>query len=286
MDIVLNGNQPIYTTYTDYPLHSLYMENHYKVLGLKRGASLKEISAAYRSQALIHHPDKRKQSTENVNDNDEVFFKIKAAYQALQDPKTRAELDLHLIGQEERVLREAQMSKQRKMMRDELLSREREAQDDKRNGSASVDTQSKSTDYTPKNEDACLKLKCKFPSNLKVDLALEMLKSSLAPFSLLNIHKSPSNDTSVIAEFKDSQSAYKALCTPNDLVSMAEWYKGYPPEGLEISFGSSSGNKPEIVKVVTEKVKYSKDLEMSVLERLRQKKKQKMKEDTSLEKNS
>lgn len=248
------------------------MEDYYKVLGLKRGATLKEISAAYRAQALIHHPDKRK----STQADDSEFFKIKAAYQALQDPKIRAELDLQLIGQEERIKRDAQMSAQRKQMRDDLLSREKEAVNSKKREypsepEAPVELKKKTLHSVFKdlisNQDACLLLKCKFPHNIDHKLALEMIKSALNPVSL---HEDPAMFSVVAAEFANPQDAYKAFCMiPTDFIVKADWFKGYPPEGIKIELGPQK--QPE-KQTTEEKPKFSKELEESVLERLKRKK--------------
>lgn len=254
------------------------MEDYYKVLGLKRGASLKEISAAYRSLALIYHPDKRKSSTNSSENDDEKFQKVKAAYQALQDPKIRAELDLQLIGQEERLKRDAQMSAQRKQMRDELLSREKEALNlKKRPAQTEEPTSNVVHNQKPKNkpivsnEDACLILKCKFPANLEQKLTMEMVKSLLGEY-LLALHEMESN---FVAEFKDPQEAFKTLCKlPNDVIVKADWYTGYPPENLNIIVSEQVKKTEETTTAMPAKkeVKYSKEFENSILEKLKRKK--------------
>jgi DnaJ-class molecular chaperone len=61
----------------------------YKILGVQRNASQKEIKAAYRDLAKRYHPD--------VNPNNakasEKFNDISAAYELLKDPKKRAQFD-------------------------------------------------------------------------------------------------------------------------------------------------------------------------------------------------
>lgn len=256
------------------------MEDYYKVLGLKRGATLKEISAAYRSQALIYHPDKRKSSSP---EDDEKFFKVKAAYQALQDPKIRAELDLHLIGLEERLKRDAQMSAQRKKMRDDLLNREREALNPKKPKEHQQETSAttfKTTKPTLKvdNPDACLSLKCKYPAGIDHNLALEMVKTSLNETVPLKIHQT---EAFLVAEFKDSQTAYRSLCNlPNDLIVKADWYTGHPPDNLNIKITENT-RKSDNKNAANENcstLKYSKEMEESVLERLKRRKLEKQRE--------
>lgn len=255
------------------------MENFYKVLGLKQGASLKEISAAYRAQALIHHPDKRKSSTMDSK-SDEKFHKIKAAYQALQDPKIRAELDLQLIGLEERAKRDAQMSSQRKQLRDDLLNREKEASNSKKRNflndpqvvkeESSKKTHNLGFERLISNQDACLIFKCRFPDNIDRKLALEMIKSSVDPVSL---HEDSSSNSTLAAEFRTPQDAYRALCKiPNDLITKADWYKGYPPDGLKLEFAQTTATPAVTKNEPKPTVKYSKELEESILERLKRKK--------------
>lgn len=263
------------------------MEDYYKVLGLKRGASIKEISAAYRSLALIYHPDKSK-NKKTSEDDDEKFFQIKAAYQALQDPKVRAELDLNLVGQEERVKRDAAMSAQRKQMKDDLLDREREALNPKkkRERPDTVSVSKSSISLSIDNEDACLLLKCKLPAGLEQSLALEMIKSSLN-FGETPVKRIQQTKNSILVEFKDPQAAYMALCRlPNDLIVKADWYTGHPPDNLNVKLEinktkttrTENNDSASVSASAGDSVKYSKELEESVLERLKRKKLEKQKE--------
>ncbi|MHC5003055.1 MAG: DnaJ domain-containing protein [Planctomycetota bacterium] len=58
------------------------MPKHYERLGLKPGASEREIHDAYRALARQYHPD--------VNpDGEEKFLAIKESYELLRDPKNR-----------------------------------------------------------------------------------------------------------------------------------------------------------------------------------------------------
>src|SRR6266487_861405 len=63
--------------------------DYYDVLGLKRGASQKEIKQAYRKLARKHHPD--------VNPGDKTaeskFKEINEAYEVLGDPPKRKKYD-------------------------------------------------------------------------------------------------------------------------------------------------------------------------------------------------
>ena len=62
---------------------------YYKVLGLAKNASEKEIKIAFRKLARKYHPD--------VNQNDDElknkFLKINEAYEVLSDKKTRRDYD-------------------------------------------------------------------------------------------------------------------------------------------------------------------------------------------------
>lgn len=66
-------------------------ENYYIILGVKKSASTKEISHAYRMLARAHHPDKV------GNANLENIIKIQLAYQILKDPFTRNYYDESFI---------------------------------------------------------------------------------------------------------------------------------------------------------------------------------------------
>ncbi|HEY4668268.1 MAG TPA: DnaJ domain-containing protein, partial [Tepidiformaceae bacterium] len=64
-------------------------KNLYDVLGVSRGASQKDIRAAYRKLARKHHPD--------VNPNDRTaearFKEINQAHEVLADPDKRKKYD-------------------------------------------------------------------------------------------------------------------------------------------------------------------------------------------------
>jgi curved DNA-binding protein len=64
-------------------------KDYYKVLGVSKGASDKEIKSAYRKLAQRYHPDK------NPGDKkaEEKFKEINEAYQVLGDPQKRAKYD-------------------------------------------------------------------------------------------------------------------------------------------------------------------------------------------------
>jgi DnaJ-class molecular chaperone len=61
-------------------------EDYYKILGISRRASDKEIKNAYRKLALKWHPDKNKGNTEKAT---KKFASISEAYETLKDPDKR-----------------------------------------------------------------------------------------------------------------------------------------------------------------------------------------------------
>lgn len=97
--------------------------NYYKVLGVTGEASAKEITSAYRVQALKCHPDK------NIDDPQASarFHQLTRAYQVLIDEEARRAFDAVLAGRQAFREREQQLDNHRRTMRDDLLRREREA---------------------------------------------------------------------------------------------------------------------------------------------------------------
>lgn len=63
-------------------------EDYYKILGVAKGATDKDIKAAYRKLALQWHPDKNK-----TPEAEKKFKEINAAYAVLSDPKKRQQYD-------------------------------------------------------------------------------------------------------------------------------------------------------------------------------------------------
>ena len=73
-------------------------EDLYKLLGLRRDASLEEIKKAYRQLAKQHHPDR----TQNNPRDTEIFKAVAVAFATLSDPQKRAEYDRRLTTAEPR----------------------------------------------------------------------------------------------------------------------------------------------------------------------------------------
>ncbi|KAI8772061.1 dnaJ subfamily B member 9 [Biomphalaria glabrata] len=65
-------------------------EDYYKILGVKKGASDKEIRKAFRNLARKYHPDKNKEKSAQ-----EKFVKIAKAYEVLNDPEKRKKYDMY-----------------------------------------------------------------------------------------------------------------------------------------------------------------------------------------------
>jgi len=68
------------------------LDNLYEELGVARGASRDEITAAYRARAKVLHPDARPDDATAA----ERFSRIGAAYRVLSDPQERARYDASL----------------------------------------------------------------------------------------------------------------------------------------------------------------------------------------------
>mmetsp|Transcript_25207 Transcript_25207/g.35530 ORF Transcript_25207/g.35530 Transcript_25207/m.35530 type:complete len:516 (-) Transcript_25207:112-1659(-) len=65
-------------------------KNYYKILGVARTATSKEIKKAYRDLALKWHPDK---NTENKEEAEKMFHDIGEAYEVLSDKELRGKYD-------------------------------------------------------------------------------------------------------------------------------------------------------------------------------------------------
>jgi DnaJ homolog subfamily C member 3 len=68
------------------------MKDWYKILGVSRRATAKEIKKAYREQALKWHPDKHK-SEEEKEKAEKIFQDVAQAYEILSDDQKRAAYD-------------------------------------------------------------------------------------------------------------------------------------------------------------------------------------------------
>ncbi|KAK1294488.1 Chaperone protein dnaJ 72 [Acorus calamus] len=69
--------------------------DHYRTLGLRRGATKEEIKEAFRRSAMEFHPDKHSVSSKEARDMASLRFRqANEAYQVLVDDRRRAEYDL------------------------------------------------------------------------------------------------------------------------------------------------------------------------------------------------
>ncbi|KAI0384077.1 hypothetical protein F5Y04DRAFT_293456 [Hypomontagnella monticulosa] len=71
-------------------MSSLPYPDYYSILEVGNDASLQEITASYRRLALINHPDKNPENSEEAT---AAFQKIQLAYETLSDDKKRMEYD-------------------------------------------------------------------------------------------------------------------------------------------------------------------------------------------------
>lgn len=94
-------------------------DNPYEVLGLPRDANERQIVAAYRNAALKYHPDKQQSG------DSQSFLRITEAYQVLIDVGARAACDAVLEARRARSEREERMNAEARVMRTDLLERER-----------------------------------------------------------------------------------------------------------------------------------------------------------------
>ncbi|XP_074588558.1 chaperone protein dnaJ 72-like [Curcuma longa] len=68
--------------------------DHYRTLGLNRGATKEEIKEAFRRSALQFHPDRHAQSSEDLREAASLKFKqASEAYEVLLDDRRRADYD-------------------------------------------------------------------------------------------------------------------------------------------------------------------------------------------------
>lgn len=72
--------------------NSITHKCHYEILDLSLNASNDEIKKAYRSKALLHHPDKNPGKEKEANQS---FAIIQRAYEVLSDPQERSWYDQH-----------------------------------------------------------------------------------------------------------------------------------------------------------------------------------------------
>ena len=66
-------------------------KNYYKILGVKRSASMREIKKAYRNLALKYHPDKVKK--EEKKEAEKVFRDVAESYAILTNKELREKYD-------------------------------------------------------------------------------------------------------------------------------------------------------------------------------------------------
>lgn len=74
--------------------------NYYDILEIGKNASLTDIKKAYKQLAMIHHPDKHSNATnEEKNEQQEQFKRINKAHEVLSNPQKRAKYDFESRNQ-------------------------------------------------------------------------------------------------------------------------------------------------------------------------------------------
>lgn len=68
-------------------------KDYYKILGISKNATEREIKKAYRKQALINHPDKCRGDEEEKKKAEKKFKDIGEAYEVLSDPQKKRDWD-------------------------------------------------------------------------------------------------------------------------------------------------------------------------------------------------
>merc|ERR1712204_155064 len=69
-------------------------KNYYKILGIEKDATEKEIKKGFRKKAMLWHPDKFATGTDDEKAKAEATFKeIGEAYEVLKDPKLKQRYD-------------------------------------------------------------------------------------------------------------------------------------------------------------------------------------------------
>lgn len=69
-------------------------KDYYKVLGISKQAGDEEIKKAYKKRAMVHHPDRHSNATEEEKLEQEKKFKeVGEAYSVLSDPRKRTRFD-------------------------------------------------------------------------------------------------------------------------------------------------------------------------------------------------
>eukprot|EP00188_Purpureofilum_apyrenoidigerum_P002886 Plantae.Rhodophyta-Purpureofilum_apyrenoidigerum.ctg2941.p1 GENE.Plantae.Rhodophyta-Purpureofilum_apyrenoidigerum.ctg2941~~Plantae.Rhodophyta-Purpureofilum_apyrenoidigerum.ctg2941.p1 ORF type:complete len:269 (-),score=74.89 Plantae.Rhodophyta-Purpureofilum_apyrenoidigerum.ctg2941:996-1802(-) len=100
--------------------------DYYDILGLKPGASEKEVKSAYRKAALRWHPDKNPGNDAAT----EMFAKVYAAYEVLTNSELRQQFEKEKRAETYHVQRTKEMDATRQRMKEDLEKREKQAVED------------------------------------------------------------------------------------------------------------------------------------------------------------
>lgn len=124
------------------------VDDPYKVLGIDRDVTSKEVRKAYRRRARDIHPDK----CPNDPDAEVNFHRLQAAFEFLEDPKKRIQYDEYLKKEQERRERFEKQTAEKKKFTEKLEKAEQQGKKQQSNNSATVNDECQTARQLRKEE--------------------------------------------------------------------------------------------------------------------------------------